>query len=265
LPSPSRPRPSELALGLLLDGLGHAGLFDLRAVLLDDRRIVVAELLADRLHLLAQQVLALLLLGAGLDVVADAAADLGLGQRVALGGQCQPQALDDVQLLQQLHLLLEGQVGGVAGAVGQGAGIGDRAEERRDAAVIAAQLELLLHHRAVLLLQLAGLDGRRDDLLVLLDGDAEPAVGVCLGRPEDGALLRDQRDGGDAARQPGDLHHVGQHADLGVLAVLGGHQQDALVVADVDRQGDVHIGEDNGVFEWDEQIRGHGWKTRRDA
>ena len=47
-------------------------------------RVVLAELLADRLHLLAQEVLALLLLGAGLDVVADAPADLHLGQPLAL-------------------------------------------------------------------------------------------------------------------------------------------------------------------------------------
>ena len=63
---------------------GMLGLLDLRAVLLDDRAVVLAELLADRLHLLAQEVLALLLLGAGLDVVADAAAHLQLGQALAL-------------------------------------------------------------------------------------------------------------------------------------------------------------------------------------
>ena len=76
--------PAELALGLLADVLGHAGLLDLGAVLVDDRSVVVAELLADRLHLLAQEVLALLLLGAGLHVVADARAHLQLGQPLAL-------------------------------------------------------------------------------------------------------------------------------------------------------------------------------------
>ena len=76
--------PAELLLGLLAHGLGHPGLFDLGPVLLDDRRVVLAELLADRLHLLAQEVVALLLLGAGLDVVADPLADLELGQPLAL-------------------------------------------------------------------------------------------------------------------------------------------------------------------------------------
>ena len=53
--------PRELALGLLAHGVGHAGLGDLRAVVVGDGRVVLAELLADRLHLLAQEVLALLL------------------------------------------------------------------------------------------------------------------------------------------------------------------------------------------------------------
>ncbi len=83
--------------GLLVDLLGHVGLLDLRAVLLDDRGVVLAELLADRLHLLAQEVLALLLLGALLDVLADALADLQLGEAVALELDGQLQPLGDVE------------------------------------------------------------------------------------------------------------------------------------------------------------------------
>ena len=71
----------ELALGLLENVLGHVGLGDLRSVLLDHRRLVLAELLADRLHLAAQDVLALLLLDAGLDVLLDAAAHLHAAAR----------------------------------------------------------------------------------------------------------------------------------------------------------------------------------------
>ena len=88
---------AELLLGLLADVVGHAGLLDLRAVLLDDGRVVVAELAADGVHLLAQEVLALLLLGAGLDVVADAAADLQLGQALALDLDRAREALGDVE------------------------------------------------------------------------------------------------------------------------------------------------------------------------
>ena len=62
---------------------------------------------ADRLHLLAQDVLALLLLRARLDVVADALAHLQLGEPLALEAQGELEALDDVERLEQLDLLLE--------------------------------------------------------------------------------------------------------------------------------------------------------------
>ena len=67
--------------------------------------------------------------GALLDVLADALAHLQLGQALALQAQRQLQALDDVERLQQLDLLLEGEVGRVAGGVGERAGLGDRAHE----------------------------------------------------------------------------------------------------------------------------------------
>ena len=76
-------RPSSF-VACSRDVVGHAGLVDLRAVLLDDRAGVLAELALDRLHLLAQEVLALLLVRAGLDVLADLLAQLQLGQALAL-------------------------------------------------------------------------------------------------------------------------------------------------------------------------------------
>ena len=75
---------AELTLGLLAHVVGHAGLGDLRAVLLDDRGVVLAELLADRVHLPAQEELALLLLHARVHVVADALAQLHECQTLAL-------------------------------------------------------------------------------------------------------------------------------------------------------------------------------------
>src|SRR4029079_13405706 len=52
--------PTELTLGLRLGALGHVRLVDLLAVLADDVLVaVLAQLLADRLHLLAEQELAL--------------------------------------------------------------------------------------------------------------------------------------------------------------------------------------------------------------
>ena len=166
------------------DGLGQLGLLDLRAVLVDHGAVVLAELLADRLHLLAQEVLALLLLRAGLDVVLDAAAHLQLREPLALEADRQLEPLDDVQRLQQLDALLEGQVGRVGAGVGERAGLGDRAQELADRAVRAPQLEDLLDDRAVLGLQLARLDGRRRLVGPLLDLDEQAAVALRLGGAE---------------------------------------------------------------------------------
>src|SRR5829696_6246150 len=132
--------PPQLLLGLLAHGVGHAGLGDLRAVLLGDGRVVLAELPADGLHLLAQEPLALLLLGAGLDVVADAPTDLQLREPLALELERLREPLGHVERLEQLDLLDEGEVGGVAGRVGERAGFGDRAHECGDPAIVAAQL-----------------------------------------------------------------------------------------------------------------------------
>ena len=93
-----RSKRDELAFGLLPDGVGHAGVGDLRPVLLGDRGFVLAELFANRVHLLAQEILALLLLRAGIDVVADALADAQLRQPVLLqlDGERQPLATSSV-------------------------------------------------------------------------------------------------------------------------------------------------------------------------
>ena len=147
--------PRELLLGLLADVLGHVRLGDLRAVLLDDRALVLAELLADGVELAAQDVLALLLLDAGLDVLLDAAADLHEREALFLELEGELEALADADRLEELDLLLEGQVGGVARGVGERARLRDRADERRDATVVSAQLEDLLDHGAVLALELA--------------------------------------------------------------------------------------------------------------
>ena len=119
----------QLAVGLRPDVVRHAGLLDLRPVLLDDGALVLAELLADRVHLLAEEPLALLLLRARLDVVADAAAHLQLGEPLALELEGELEPLDDVDRLEQLDALGEADVGRVGARVGERAGLGDRAQE----------------------------------------------------------------------------------------------------------------------------------------
>src|SRR5262249_15228793 len=41
------------------------------------------------------------------------------------------------------------------------------------------------------------------------------------------------------------------------LSLVGRHQQHLLLIADVDRERDVHVREDDGVFQWDEQESFH--------
>jgi hypothetical protein len=103
--------PAELLLGLLAHGLRHPRLGDLRAVLVDDGAVVLPELLADRLHLLAQDVLALLLLDALVDVVANALAQLHQRQALTLQAQRELEPLGHLDGLEELDLLLEGEVG----------------------------------------------------------------------------------------------------------------------------------------------------------
>ena len=89
-----RPKAREFLHGLLLHVLGHAGFFDLLAQVFDFALalVLLAQLLLDGLHLLAQVVVALRLL----DLVLHLALDLGaklldlqfLGQ--VLGKQLQP-------------------------------------------------------------------------------------------------------------------------------------------------------------------------------
>ncbi len=73
------------------------------------------------------------------------------------------------------ELVLEGDVGRVADRVGQRARVGDRAQERADALVGAAQLEDLLDDRAVLALEVAGAAVDRHVVAVLGDLDHEAA------------------------------------------------------------------------------------------
>ena len=75
---------ADLAKRRLADVVGQIRLLDTGSVVLRSVRLVLAELLADGVQLLAQQELALALLHALADVVGDLVVDLGLGE-VGLG------------------------------------------------------------------------------------------------------------------------------------------------------------------------------------
>ena len=80
---------------------------------------------------------------------------------------------------------------------------------------------------------------------------------IGLGGTGDGAVKTVQRHGSVSAGQPHTVRHLGHRADLCILTVALGDEQHALFVADVDRQGHVHVGEDDDVVERDEQQLAH--------
>ena len=181
--------------------LGHVEGLDLLAVLARDRALVLTQLLANRLHLLAQEVLALLLVSALLHVVADALAHLELGQSLALQAHGQLESLRHVSRAKQLDLLLVVEVGRVAGGVRQRARLDDRAQEGRDASVVAAQLEDLLDHGAVLTLELARLAVDGHLVRALVHVHAQLAARPGARGADQRSVLAGQGDGSAAARQ----------------------------------------------------------------
>ena len=131
--------------------------------------------------------------------------------------------------LQQLDLLLVVEVGRVAGGVGERAGLGDAAQERGDAAVVAAQLEDLLDDRAVLALELAGLAVRRAGRVgALLDLDEQAPVGHRVRGAGDAAVQALERDGAGAAGQTDVVGDLGDGADGGELVLVTGNEQDRV-------------------------------------
>ena len=139
---------------------GRSVLGQLGAVLGDDVVVAFAQLLADRVHLAAQQHLALLLVEAVGDLVADLVLQLEVGERLARPPERELEARLDVDRLQQLDALLHRQVGRVRRRVGELARVVDAGEHVGDAAR-AAVLEDRLDDRAVLAGELAGAWRRR--------------------------------------------------------------------------------------------------------
>ena len=55
--------------------------------------------------------------------------------------------------------------------------------------------------------------------------------------------------GAAAAREPHLLAHLGDGADAGELALVLGNEQNSVLVAGLDGEGHVHVGEDDRVFQ----------------
>src|SRR4029077_19987868 len=124
-------------------------------------------------------------------------------------------------------------------------GLLDRAQEGGDAAVVAAQLEDLLDHRAVFTGQLAGLLVVGVAVANLLHLDSESLGFARLGDAGEAAVEADDGGARLAAARVAALDHLGDDADATELAVTAGDQEDAILIADVDRQGRGHGREDD--------------------
>ena len=246
--------PVELALRLLAHLVGHARFPDLRPVLVDHRALVLAELLADRLELLAQEVLPLLGLRAGLDVLADAPADLQLGQPLALQRHGEPQPLDHVERLEQLDALREREVGRIGAGVGERAGLGDRAQELADAGVRLAELQDLLDDGAIFGLELARLDRGRRLVGLLLDLDIEAAAGARLRSVELCTRFPAQRRDLPATRETAGLDDLGHRPDLRIRPLMPGDEQNARLARRIERHRHRHAWKDNGFVQRNQQI-----------
>ncbi len=195
----------------------------LRAVLADDVVVALAELLADGGQLLAQQELALLLVDALGDVVADGLGDLQLGEVLAGPRQHELDALGDVDGGQHVTAGILVELGPRGDAVGQGTGVEPGAQQLRQAAR-PPQLGDRLEHDAQLASQ--RLDARRragiaEDLGV---GERRPALGGVHGG-DAGAGLDADDGGGLTRRQGADVGHLGDDGEL----VVAGTQEHATV------------------------------------
>jgi hypothetical protein len=134
---------------------------------------------------------------------------------------------------------------------------GARAHPGGDASVVATQLEDLLDRGAELALEVARAAVDGNVVGVLDDLHDQAAAGVGLGGA--GGAARDALEHGATgpAGKADALGDAGDGAHGGILALMARHEQHAVVVADVDRQRDVHRREDDGVVEGDEEQCGH--------
>ena len=132
--------------------------------------------------------------------------------------------LFDVDRLEDLDLLGQGEVGGVARDVGEPSGLGDLAQLRGDLAGAAAKQDVL-EHGAVLAGELDGGGGR----LTVVEGfglDPERVTGAGHASTDGGALVAADGDCVEATGEGALLHHLGDHADVGVAALDVGDEQE---------------------------------------
>ncbi len=157
-------------------------------------------------------------------------------------------------------MLSFGDVGAEPGRVGQCAGLLDRAQEGGDAAVVAAQLEDLLDHGAVLARQLLGVLVVGVAVVDLLHLDAQGlAVTVLAGarrhRPGRGGGRPRSRPGAPRRERPRSITSA-TTPTRPYSPSLRGSRKTLLLLADVDRQSRGNAGEDDRIVKRNQEI-GH--------
>ena len=218
--------------------------------------LALAELLADRGELLAEQELALVLLHALADVLADLLGDVQLGEVLLRPLDQQFQAALDGRGLEELALAVGGEVRRVAGGVRDDGRVRQRGERVDDLPRLAA-LQDGDHELLVLGDELLGPRGR---VLLVDGGGLHPERRARAGHagPDAGTPAGPQHGGGRPAPEPADLLDRGGHA-VRRVAVLETRRDQQLVTAlaagGVDRglrglvelDGDDHAGQQHAV------------------
>jgi len=88
---------------------------------------------------------------------------------------------------------------------------------------------------------------------VLFDLHAQAAVWAGLSGTGDAPVETVQGHGGGSSGQPHAPRDLGNGSDARVLALVHRHEEDALVVADIDGQRHRHVRENDAVLERDQQ------------
>ena len=228
---------SELAVDLLAHVLRQLESVELGPQLVElGAAFTLAQLVLDRLHLLAQEHLALAIADLGLDLVLDRLLGVEHVELTLHVGQHQAQPLLDRERLEQLLALLRREVEVAGDQIGEATGLGDALEHLLDRVLgqpralaelrrALAQLTMERHERGFvgrLGRQLLGLDhGGHDHATRFVEAHrvAAPQSGdEELGSGQAALLLVDARDGAGGEQRGGvDL--------LGVAALQGGEDQ----------------------------------------
>jgi len=268
-----RSRRSSSRSHLLANSVRHFRGADLRAVFRDDVAVTFAELLLDRVHLLAEQELALPLLHPLVDLGADLVLERRFGQDVAGPGDQHLEPFLHVEGFEHLDLALQGEVRRVAGHVGKLARFVDGTDHLHRLGR-AADLQQVLDQRAVLASQQMGSLAERIALGYGLRQDSQRGPGSGGGAPHAGPVK---------ALKDGHFDPIGQFArvldashgpEAGVTSLDPRDEEDevafrarrancGLGLVPLERDGHHHVREHDPIVQgqkWDEvslQI-GHG-------